>query len=143
MRLTRPSGALEASYRDLLTEIRAAGERLIPFPLAFPTDDFGVFLRTLEDHSRGIGLPEGFVPNSTFWLVDGDEVVGVSNLRHALTPKLRRGSIVFADNVKIFKNSLKPYVDYVRDPKNGFVTTTLNAGSGFEYSVYLPGNGTA
>jgi predicted O-methyltransferase YrrM len=58
-----------------------------------------------------------------------------------LTPKLRRGAIVFADNVKIFKNSLKPYVDYVRDRRHGFVTTTLSAGSGFEYSVYLPGNG--
>jgi predicted O-methyltransferase YrrM len=59
-----------------------------------------------------------------------------------LTPKLRRGSVVFADNVKIFKNSLKPYVEYVQDRRNGFVTTTLNAGSGFEYSVYLPANGT-
>jgi predicted O-methyltransferase YrrM len=58
-----------------------------------------------------------------------------------LTPKLRRGSVVFADNVKIFKNSLKPYVEYVQDQRNGFVTTTLNAGSGFEYSVYLPTNG--
>jgi predicted O-methyltransferase YrrM len=58
-----------------------------------------------------------------------------------LTPKLRRGAIVFADNVHIFKNSLKPYVDYVRDRRHGFVTTTLSSGSGFEYSVYLPGNG--
>lgn len=62
-------------------------------------------------------------------------------LLQMLTPKLRRGSIVFADNVKIFKNSLKPYVDYVRDRRHGFVTTTLSAGSGFEYSVYLPANG--
>jgi predicted O-methyltransferase YrrM len=58
-----------------------------------------------------------------------------------LTPKLRRGSVVFADNVKFFKNGLRPYVDYMRDPSNGFVSTTLNAGSGFEYSVYLPPNG--
>ena len=56
-----------------------------------------------------------------------------------LTPKLRRGSVVFADNVKFFRNGLKPYVEYMRDPRNGFVTTTQNAGSGFEYSVYLPG----
>jgi predicted O-methyltransferase YrrM len=62
-------------------------------------------------------------------------------LLQMMTPKLRRGSVVFADNVKIFKNSLRPYVEYVRDRRNGFVTTTLNAGSGFEYSVYLPGNG--
>ena len=34
---------------------------------------------------------DGFVPHSTFWLVrGGSEVVGVSNLRHALIPKLLR-----------------------------------------------------
>ncbi len=58
-----------------------------------------------------------------------------------LKPKLRRGSVVFADNVKFFKNGLRPYVDHMRDRRNGFVTTTQSAGSGFEYSVYLPGNG--
>ncbi|NOT42263.1 MAG: methyltransferase [Alphaproteobacteria bacterium] len=58
-----------------------------------------------------------------------------------LTPTLRHGSVVFADNVKFFKNALRPYVEHMRNPQNGFVTTTLNAGSGFEYSVYLPTNG--
>lgn len=58
-----------------------------------------------------------------------------------LKPKLRCGSVVFADNVKFFKNGLRPYVDHMRDRRNGFVTTTQSAGSGFEYSVYLPGNG--
>jgi predicted O-methyltransferase YrrM len=57
-----------------------------------------------------------------------------------LTPKLRRGSVVFADNVRFFKNGLRPYVEHMRDPRNGFVTTTQSAGSGFEYSVYLPEN---
>jgi predicted O-methyltransferase YrrM len=60
-----------------------------------------------------------------------------------LTPRLRRGSVVFADNVKFFKNALRPYVEHMRDRRNGFVTTTQNAGSGFEYSVYLPDNGDA
>ena len=41
--------------------------------------------------SRGIGLPKGFVPHSTFWLVSDDsELIGVSNLRHKLTPRLER-----------------------------------------------------
>jgi predicted O-methyltransferase YrrM len=54
-----------------------------------------------------------------------------------LKPKLRRGSVVFADNVKFFKNGLRPYVEHMRDRRNGFVTTTQSAGSGFEYSVFL------
>jgi predicted acetyltransferase len=49
-------------------------------------------LRVSEnDASRGVGIPEGFVANTTYWLVDETgEVLGVSNLRHALTDKLRR-----------------------------------------------------
>lgn len=70
-------------------------------------------------------------------LLDGWKEAYIPLLK-MLTPKLRRGSVVFADNVKIFKNSLRPYVEYVQDRRNGFVTATLNAGSGFEYSVYLP-----
>lgn len=55
-----------------------------------------------------------------------------------LTPQLRYGSVVFADNINIFKTALRPYVEYMRDARNGFVSTTTSAGSGLEYSVYLP-----
>ena len=43
----------------------------------------------LAGYERGEGLPQGFVPHTTFWLVAGGEVVGVSNLRHRLTDALR------------------------------------------------------
>ena len=54
-----------------------------------------------------------------------------------LTPKLRRGSVVFADNINTFKKTLRPYVTHMRDAHNGFVTTTLVTGSGLEYSVFV------
>jgi predicted acetyltransferase len=88
-RFERPHAALADSYRALVAEFTARGEPLIPFPLAFDNADFDAFVAKLDDSSRGVGLPEGFVPNSTFWLVDEDEVVGVSNLRHRLTFLLR------------------------------------------------------
>lgn len=55
---------------------------------------------------------------------------------HMLTPKLRPGSIVFADNIHTFRKSLRPYVNFVQDPANGFESTTLPLGSGLEYSVF-------
>jgi predicted acetyltransferase len=59
--------------------------------LSFPFADFDALLAELEDASKGIGLSEGFVPHSTYWLVrDGKDIVGVSNLRHSLTPFLLR-----------------------------------------------------
>ena len=89
--LEEPNADLSDSYRSLVAEFVEHGENLIPFPLAFPHDDFPKLLERLAAESRGEGIPAGFVPHSTFWLVlDGTTVVGVSNLRHRLTDSLRR-----------------------------------------------------
>ena len=49
------------------------------------------FSKKMEDCSNGIGIPDGFVPHETFWLIaDDSEVVAVSNLRHRLTESLRK-----------------------------------------------------
>ncbi len=89
-RLERPHLRLAHSYRELVREFVDRGEPLIPFTLEFAHDDFAALVSRLEACSRGEGLPAGFVAHSTFWLVDdAGEVVGVSNLRHALTEKLR------------------------------------------------------
>ena len=56
------------------------GDALVPFTLSFDHTDFDKFLTKLDDCYRGVGIPNGFVPHSTFWLVrGGNEVVGVSN----------------------------------------------------------------
>ena len=90
LRLEAPSEVHADSYRALVRDFLVHGEHLIPFVLEFAHDDFGAMVRLLQAHSRGEGIPPGFVPHSTWWLVrDGADVVGVSNLRHALTPRLR------------------------------------------------------
>ena len=89
--LVQPSFALCDSYRSLVAEVTAAGEKFVPFVLAFEHDDFAAFLTRLDRCARGIDLPNGFVAHSTYWLVLGQgEVVGVSNIRHTLTAALRR-----------------------------------------------------
>jgi len=54
-----------------------------------------------------------------------------------LRPKLRRRAAVFADNIFTFPTELAPYVAYVRDPQNGFESTTVPLGHGLEYSVLV------
>jgi predicted acetyltransferase len=88
--LISPTKDLESSYRSLLGELESRGEDLIPFPLTFAHDNFGALIARLEENSKGRGLPAGFVAHSTYWLVTGSEIVGVSNLRHSLTPALRK-----------------------------------------------------
>jgi predicted O-methyltransferase YrrM len=54
-----------------------------------------------------------------------------------LRPKLRKGAAVLADNIFTFPTELAPYVAFVRDPGNGFESTTVPLGHGLEYSVVV------
>lgn len=85
--LVQPTPALEASYRSYIAEL--GGEERYPFPLDFDASDFPALLQRVENLARGIDVPEGFVPSSTFWLVEDGELVGVSNLRHTLNDRIR------------------------------------------------------
>jgi predicted acetyltransferase len=86
----KPNAGRAASYRALVREFAERGEPPVPFPLSFAHEDFDTFLAQLAACERGEGIPEGFVPHTTYWLVDdAGEVVAVSNLRHRLNEKLR------------------------------------------------------
>jgi predicted acetyltransferase len=90
LELVPPAASLCDSYRRLVGEFVDRGEDLVPFVLSFDHRDCHAMLARLADCSCGIGLPDGFVAHSTYWLVANGEVVGVSNIRHSLTPALRR-----------------------------------------------------
>jgi predicted acetyltransferase len=88
MQLILPNPTYEASYRHYIHEL--GDEKRYPFPLGFDHADFQELLAKLERFRNGIDLPDGFVASSTYWLVDGNELVGVSNLRHHLNERIRR-----------------------------------------------------
>ncbi len=71
-----------------------------------------------------------------FVLLDGWKDVYLPMLQ-LLRPKLRKGAVVFADNIFTFPKELAPYVAFVRDPANGFESTTIPIGHGLEYSVVV------
>jgi predicted O-methyltransferase YrrM len=68
-------------------------------------------------------------------LLDGwkDLYLGVLEL---VTPRLRPGAVVLADNIFTFRKSLRPYVEVMQSGEHGFESTTLHIADGFEYSVY-------
>ncbi len=91
LRLVRPSIEYEASYRSFLAEFEKRQEKLIPFPLLLPVDDFRALVKRLRDAETGLGVPRGFVAHTTFWLIDEHgSMLGMSNLRHELTSQLAR-----------------------------------------------------
>ena len=79
--------AHEAALRDFLEEFAASGE----------TEIDGYFGRSEWTHAETVAAfvrwsdgepPKGWVPSTTSFLVDEGRILGVSNLRHWLTPHL-------------------------------------------------------
>ncbi len=86
----------------------------------------GDALETLKDFDGTIDL----------LLLDGWKDIYLPMIR-MLRPRLKPGSVVFADNIFTFPKDLAPYVAFVRDRANGFESMTLPLGHGLEYSVFL------
>lgn len=85
--LVLPGSKYEQSYREYIAEL--GGEERYPFQLDFDCRDFGALLQRLRHFSQGTDIPQGYVATSTYWLVDGPELVGVSSLRHTLNERIR------------------------------------------------------
>ncbi|MBL1379399.1 GNAT family N-acetyltransferase [Zobellella iuensis] len=79
--------AFEASYRDYVAEL--GDEERYPFPMDFDHRDFPAMLARINDFATGKNLPAGYVPSTTYWLVQGNSLLGVSNLRHYLNDRIR------------------------------------------------------
>ncbi|MEO0398334.1 MAG: class I SAM-dependent methyltransferase [Pseudomonadota bacterium] len=68
------------------------------------------------------------------FLNDGFPMLALDVLR-LVAPHMRAGAITLTDNVGTFKGNYKKYLKYVRDQKNGFVSTILPYKSGTAYSL--------
>ncbi len=91
LQLIAPSDDMQETYEDFLRDFRSTGEMLIPWVLDIEAESFPQLVRTLQGYGRGEGLRPGLVNASTYWLIDaGRKLLAVSNLRHGLTPELRR-----------------------------------------------------
>ena len=89
LKLIAPTVELEESYRSYVAEAREADEMFVPWVLGFDADDFPALLARLRDAADGKGVPDTFVPHTTYWTVDwSGRVVGVANIRHDLNDSL-------------------------------------------------------
>ena len=90
LELVEPGEELREAYIEYTQEFQAAKEEFTPWVLERPVGDFHAMIRWLKEQSEGIGIKDGFVAHSTFWLVGSKgQILGVTNLRHELTDHLR------------------------------------------------------
>lgn len=52
--------------------------------------DFDSYVQLLLNFSKGVSLPEGYVPCTEFWIIEDNEYVGRIALRHCLNPLLEK-----------------------------------------------------
>jgi predicted O-methyltransferase YrrM len=83
------------------------------------------------DTLAGVEGPVDFV------LLDGWKELCLPVLK-LLEPRLPAGTLVVADDVDL--SSLQPYLDYVRDPRNGYQSVTFPVEDGMEISCRLSGS---
>lgn len=87
--IVRPSIDYMPGFLAMLADFEQRDPEIAEF-YAAAKEDFGGYVKTLNDEEIGINLREGWVPCTHRWLIDsGGEVVGVTRLRHHIeTPFL-------------------------------------------------------
>jgi len=73
--------------KDLVNE---EGIMVAPAPKDIDVDTYSLWLQSKEDMAKGINLPEGFIPCTTYWVMLDKEIIGVANIKHYLNDFLMK-----------------------------------------------------
>lgn len=91
IKLITPKEEFLMSYLEVCREFKESNNKEFT---AHDPDTFDIWKDTIflkyQHNRQGINLPEGYVPASSFWLVEGDLVIGIGDIRHRLTPALEK-----------------------------------------------------
>lgn len=75
----------------ILKNRRPEDEHMDSYALSMSDEQFmNDVVEPLQNAVKGIGLPDGYVPATEYWLIDKDGYVGWINLRHELNEYLKR-----------------------------------------------------
>ena len=69
-----------------------------------------------------------------FFLNDGFPRYALPVLK-MVVPHMRSGSVIVTDNVGLFKADYREYVEYLRNPNNGFQSVLMGLNEGTEFSI--------
>lgn len=85
-------------------------------------EDFAKFVQLRMDNARGLRLPEGHVPSTTFWVLVDGELAGIGKVRHYLNDALmKHGGHIGLSIAKKFrgkgvgKAALQQLITFTRD----------------------------
>ncbi|MDO8620433.1 MAG: GNAT family N-acetyltransferase [bacterium] len=91
MKLVLPGVEYEQSFREYQKELLVLGRSATEMDserLFNESADFADFVMKLRAGAEGRFLPEGHVPHTRYWLVEGGKFIGGVDIRHRLTDHL-------------------------------------------------------
>lgn len=87
--LTKPSVILKEEYLSFYKEWIESGETIVPWVIEKDPSNFEEMVQFLMDNEKGVNIPDGWVPDSTYWLLNNEKrIIGAVNIRHQLTELL-------------------------------------------------------
>lgn len=87
LELVRPGIKYRKSFLSAVAEMQSE-EKWQDKSLSEIEKDFEGYIKKFEDEEKGINLPEGYVPHTRLWLVEGGEFIGQIDIRHTLNENL-------------------------------------------------------
>ncbi|MRG85781.1 GNAT family N-acetyltransferase [Salinibacillus xinjiangensis] len=88
--LIKPSIEYKKEYLSFYYDWLETGENMVPWVIQKDPAHFEEMLQFLSNNENGIHLPKGWIPDSTYWLIDDNQkVLGAVNIRHQLTEALQ------------------------------------------------------
>lgn len=82
VKLVEPSILFKDSFLEFVEDVKKTGYESYEL-YTKAEEDFEEFVTDITNARKGINIPEGWVPCSSYWLVDDSgEVVGVIRIRH-------------------------------------------------------------
>lgn len=89
LKLLKPDIIYKSSFLKALEEFQKEG-LLADLNAVDLEKDFSTFVKKQLNRSKGKDLPTGFVSETVYWLVDNNEFIGRTAIRHRLTETLLR-----------------------------------------------------
>ncbi|TCI28271.1 GNAT family N-acetyltransferase [Exiguobacterium sp. SL-10] len=87
LRLVKTSMDQEAKVIDFLKEWWERGETIVPNAVDRDASDFSSYVKQIRDKEVRVNNVS-WVPSTTYWLTDGEELLGAANIRHELNDNL-------------------------------------------------------
>src|SRR5919202_4348111 len=92
MDLVTPSSQYKDSFIQAVKEYHAVDAdnitEIYELNIEELENDFPYYILNLLSESEGKHLPAGYVPQTTYWLIDQGEFIGTISIRHRLTDRL-------------------------------------------------------